>query len=120
MPDCDHPKCHEKFVLALKDKVSFEAFNKLKDCANKKLPKKSVWAAIPILVILFGFAIGAADFKYAHKSEIESCKKNQATTTAVLENLVDDMKELKQIVMDGLAESRKDTKEILKYLRDKP
>ena len=120
MPECNHPKCHEKFVLALKDKVSFEAFNKLKDCANKKLPKKSVWAAIPILVILFGFAIGAADFKYAHKSEIESCKKNQATTTAVLENLVDDMKELKQIVTKGLEESRKDTKEILKYLRDKP
>jgi len=110
MTDCKSPKCHEAIHLSLNKKAE-------KACLNKLLPKKSVWAAIPIVVLLFGVAIGAADYKYAQKSEIENCKKEQAATKATLDHLADDMKELKNIVTKGLAESRKDTKEILKYLR---
>ena len=111
MTDCKSPKCHEAIQLSLKGKAE-------KTCLNKMLPKKSVWAAIPILVVLFGVAIGAADYKYAQKAELENCKKEQAATKVTLDHLSDDMKELKDIVTKGLAESRKDTKEILKYLRE--
>lgn len=110
MTDCKSPKCHEAIHLSLNKKAE-------KSCLNKMLPKKTIWAAIPILMVLFGVAIGAADFKYAQKSEIEGCKRKQAATKATLDHLSDDMKELKDIVTKGLAESRKDTKEILKYLR---
>ena len=112
MTDCESPKCHEAIHLSLNKKAE-------KTCLNKMLPKKTIWAAIPILMVLFGVAIGAADFKYAQKSEIENCKREQAATKATLDHLSDDMKELKELVQAGQKEVRKDVKEILKHLRDK-
>jgi hypothetical protein len=110
MPDCEHPKCHEEVHIKLKEKAD-------KSCIGKLLPKKSVWAAIPIMLVLGAMAIGAADYKYAKQSEIADCRENQSKLDSTVKHMNEDIRDIKA----SSHETRKDVKEILRYMRnDRP
>lgn len=104
-PDCEHPACHEKMKLALKGKAE-------KECINKMLPKKSIWAAIPILIALGVMAIGAADFKYAQNSDVEEIKRQHERFKSDQIYIKKDIKEIKDS-QKATAQDIKKIKEIL-------
>ena len=119
---CPAPECHEEMKIQIKDKVPREDFNELKTNVLGKLSKKSIWAAIPTLIIIFGIGIGAADYKYAVKDDVESCKRDQAVMKESLDNMSQDIQELKNIVTKGQNNTQKDVREIkdmLINLRDR-
>ena len=125
-PDCESPHCHEKMKLDISEKVGWTDFEKVKKCAGEKVPKKAVWVLIPILFLAGGIMVAAADFKYAQKSDVSECQQKQIETQTIVSHMREDLKEIKEAVRDvakrqqEASESfQRDTKEILRYLRDK-
>ena len=123
MTDCEHPKCHERITTELATKVPWTKFNELRDCVQKKTPKSWLWlgfivVGLPLLVT--GAKVWSetehGDSKYVtredmveHAADIAVCKEAMKQTTKALDE-----------IKAGQKENRRDVKEILRYLRDKP
>ena len=95
--------------LIKKDTVKIDGIAK---CVQKMLPKKTIWATIPILLMVGAMAIGAADFKYAQKSEVEEIKRQHERFKSDQTHIKEDIEEIKDS-QKTTAEDIRQIKEIL-------
>jgi len=121
MAKCPDPKCHEEMQLKLKGKVKYDDFNSLKRCVGHKVSKKVVWVVFVVVVLpllVTGIKVWSGQeadpLRYATKDELATCNKDVVETKILIRQLKEDMREVKR----GQEIQVKDTKEILRYLRD--
>ena len=120
MPTCQHPQCHEEMITELRDKVPWGQFQKLRDCVAKKTPRSWVWIGFVILGLpLLG--IGATVWsKSKHSDDVyishKEMEKHVVDISACKEN-TRHMKETLKDIKASQRETRRDVKDILKFLR---
>ena len=113
--------------LDLDSKPDYDAFNKLKTCVATKTPKKTLWIAgwavfVVICIPLFITGVKvwseqeADHLRYAEKSEMVEHGKDVTEMQVIVRHMGEDIQDIK----DGQKEVKKDIKEILRHLRDKP
>ena len=121
MTDCDHPICHENTNRRIDRRVKFDAFNDLKDCVSKKVPKKTLWiicwavfVVIAIPLFITGINVWSqqeADFlRYAQKEDVVKIQ-------VVIEHLSKNIEEMKQDIKEGQTKAQTDREEMLRLLR---
>jgi predicted PurR-regulated permease PerM len=107
---CSTPDCHEAMKL----------------CIHKMLPRKTMWTICWALFVVIVIPLGVTgvnvwskqasdELRYATKTDVVSARQTQIVIQKDIEHIKADLKEL----MENQSESSKDTKDILKYLRDK-
>jgi len=121
MTDCDHPICHENMNRRIDRRVKFDAFNDLKACVSKKVPKKILWiicwavfVVIAIPLFITGINVWSqqeADFlRYAQKEDVVKIQ-------VVIEHLSKNIEEMKQDIKEGQTKAQTDREEMLRLLR---
>ena len=126
MTDCNSPKCHEHITTELANRPTWTEFTHLKDCAAKKVPKKTAWIAMWSILVVIGIPLFCTGVKvwsqqesdhlrFVEKTEMVEHERAQIKLQEVVRHLSEDMSELKA----GQKEVMRDVKEILRNQRGK-
>ena len=134
MPDCEHPKCHEHVTTELKDKVSWEKFNALRDCVSKKTPKSWLWIGFVVIglpLLITGAKVWSETERSAdkymprdemqkhitdHITDIVTCKEAAKHMGRIVDEIKSGQREMRDEIKAGQIETRREIKEILKLL----
>ena len=121
MADCESPKCREEIMLELKGRVKHKEFNDLKTCAGGKVSRKTLAAFLGpvILIVGIGIAVWAGQesdhLRYVPIKEGAKHARDISNVQEQARHIFQDLKEIKR----HQTEQRRDTKEILRHLRDR-
>jgi len=108
-------------MTELARKVSWDKFNKLRDCSSRKTPKSWIWTGfimlgLPLLII--GTQVWSQqesdNLRFASKEEIVQCRTDQVKLDGTVSHMKQDLEEIKA----NQRETQADIKKILGFMRD--